>query len=121
MPEQRLVRAFLALYLTVGVAVLIGSVETVLAAYHGRIPGPDRVHALILGSLETLAALVFLIPRTMRAGAAVLIVIFLLAFALHAGRGEAHLDLLVYAAAVLFVRVHGVKGYSWSGGSLTSA
>jgi uncharacterized membrane protein YphA (DoxX/SURF4 family) len=121
MPQRSLVRAFLALYIIVGLTVLVGSIETVLAAYHGQIRSPDRVHALVLGSFETVAALVFLIPRTMRAGAAALLVIFLLAFVIHAGRGDAHLDLLVYAAAVLFVRVHGVQGYSWGGGDLTSA
>ena len=115
MPQKSLVRAFLALYVTVGVAVLILSIETVLGAYHGRIGGADRVHALVIGSLETIAAVVFLIPRTMRTGAAALIAIFLLAFAIHASQGGLHLDLLVYTAAVLFVRVHGVQGYSWAG------
>lgn len=53
----------------------------------------------------------FLIPRTMRWGAAALLVIFALAFGLHLLGGHPNLDLLIYAAAVVFIRVHGVQGY----------
>jgi hypothetical protein len=50
----------------------------------------------------------------MRWGAAGLLVVFLLAFALHTVEGHPPLTLMVYAAGVLFVRVHGVEGYRWS-------
>jgi hypothetical protein len=114
MPPQSLVRAFLALYLAVGVIVLIESVSTVLAAVNGGFSSHDRPHALILGAIESVAAILFLIPRTMRAGAALLLVVFGLAFALHLAGGHPNLDLLVFAAAVFFVRVHGVRGYRWT-------
>ncbi len=114
MPSRALVRAFLALYVTLGAIVLVESIDTVMAATHGDIHGHTRVHALILGSFEIVAAALFLIPRTMRWGAAGLLVIFALAFAIHTIDGQPPLNLLVFAAAVLFVRVHGVTGYRWA-------
>lgn len=115
MPERSLVRAFLALYVALGAVVLVQSIETVVAATGGGFPFHDRLHALILGSFETLAAALFLFPRTMPWGAAGLLLIFGLGFALHALQGSPPLTLVVYAAGVLFVRVHGVTGYRWSG------
>ena len=114
MPSPSLVRSFLALYLTVGIIIAIESVETVVAALHGGFSPHDRPHAIVLGTLEAVAALLFLIPRTMRWGAGALLLIFALAFGLHLASGHPNLDLLIYAAAVLFVRVHGVRGYRWS-------
>jgi hypothetical protein len=109
MPNRALVRAFVALYVTLGAVVLVQSIQTVLNARRGQLPPGDKLHALILGSLETGAALLFLVPRTMRVGAAGLLAIFALAFLLHATEGDLHLTLLVYAAGVLFVRIHGVR------------
>jgi uncharacterized membrane protein YphA (DoxX/SURF4 family) len=110
MPDRRLVRAFLALYATIGVVVLIQSIQTVLAARRGALPQQDRLHATVLGSLEAGAALLFLLPRTMRLGAVGLLAVFAIAFALHASRGDVSSTLLVYAAAVFFVRTHGIVG-----------
>ena len=112
-PPRSLVRAFLALYVTLGLVILVESVETVLRARPGAFHGPDRLHALILGGLEAAAA-AFLVPRAMHVGAAVLLAIFALAFGLHALQGSPNLVLLVYGAGVLFVRVHGVAGYRWT-------
>lgn len=113
-PPRPLVRAFLALYVTLGLVVLVESVATVLHAQAGGFHGPDRLHAAILGSLEAVAAVAFLVPRAMHVGAAVLLVIFALAFGLHVLQGEPNLVLLVYGAGVLFVRIHGVSGYRWA-------
>lgn len=88
MPARSLVRAFLALSIALGAVIIIQSVQAV-------------------------AALFFLIPRTMRIGAVALVAIFALAFGLHALGGQPNLALLVYAAGVLFVRNHVVKGYRW--------
>jgi hypothetical protein len=109
MASRPLARAFLALYVTLGLVVLIQSVETIVAARRGEIAGPNRHHALILGAVEAGAALLFLVPRTMRVGAVTLLAIFALAFGLHALSGDLPLALLVYAAGVLFVYVHGVR------------
>jgi hypothetical protein len=107
-PDRPLFRQFVVLYVTLGLVVLIQSVETAVAAVRGTIPPADQHHALILGTLETIAAVLFLVPRTMRLGADLLLVIFGLAFVLHALRGDPPLTLLVYGAAALFVRTHGV-------------
>ena len=100
--EARYLRhAFLLFHLVLGVALLWGSVHTVLHL------GPSDPHALIIGTVEALAAVAFLLPRTMRLGAGVLLAVLALGFVLHAARGEWRPDLLVYAAGVLLVGVHG--------------
>ncbi|MGH8370398.1 MAG: hypothetical protein ACRESC_05400 [Gammaproteobacteria bacterium] len=96
-----------------GIVIFVQSVETVFAAYRGSISPPDKYHALILGTIEAVAAVLFLIPKTMRTGSVALLVILVLAFALHALRGELNLTLLVYAAGVIFVGLHGVDEYKW--------
>ena len=114
MAPRTLLRAFLALYVTLGIVVLVQSVQTIIAAGHGAVASsPDRIHAILVGSVEAIAALVFLVPRTMGIGANTLLAVFALAFSLHAIEGHPNLTLLVYAAAVLFVRIHGVRGYGW--------
>ncbi|MGH7497558.1 MAG: hypothetical protein ACREL3_01770 [Gemmatimonadales bacterium] len=98
---ERLRRAFLAFHLVLGLALLWGSVHTVLHL------GPTDLHARLIGSVEALGAVAFLVPRTLRLGAAVLLVTLGLAVVLHGARGEWRPDLLVYAAGVMLVAVHG--------------
>ena len=118
MATKSLVRSFVGLYLTVGVVVFIQSLQAVLAAVQGHLPAADQRHAMLLGSIEAIAAILFLVPRTVRHGADVLLVIFGLAFVLHAMRGELSLTLVVYGAAVLFVRAHGAP---WSSSAPAAA
>jgi hypothetical protein len=100
MPQHSTLRGtFLAFHLVLGLALLWGSVHTVLHA-------GDDLHARAIGSVEAVGAVLFLIPRTLRPGAMILLVIILLAAALHAARGEWRPDLLVYAAGVALVAVH---------------
>jgi uncharacterized membrane protein YphA (DoxX/SURF4 family) len=94
-------RAFVALHLVLGLALLWGGVHT--AVHHGAF---DR-HARIIGAVEAVGAAAFLIPRALRFGAALLLFTMLGGVLLHAVRGEFQPDLLVYAAGVLFVAVHG--------------
>jgi hypothetical protein len=98
---RHLRHAFLLFQLVLGAALLWGSVHTVLHL------GPSDPHALVIGTVEAVAAAAFLLPRTMRLGAGVLLVVIALAFVIHAARGEWRPDLLVYAAGVLLVAVHG--------------
>ena len=105
MPSRNLVRAFVLLWWTLGVALLIGSIQTArgaLASGHSTHP-----HLLLLGAVEAAAALLFLIPRTLRLGAAGLLLTLIVALLVHAGLHQLRWDLLVYSAAVLFVAVHG--------------
>lgn len=98
---ERLRRAFVAFHLVLGLALLWGSIHTVLHL------GPNDLHARLIGSLEALGAIAFLVPRSLRFGAATLLLTLVLAAALHAVRGEWRPDLLVYAAGVLLVAAHG--------------
>ena len=109
MPARRtLVRAFVALYVTVGIVVLIQSLHLLLDARRGEFAGPERFHVAFLAVLEILAAILFLIPRTMQLGAGALLVIFAGAFAMHLFQGQPPWQVLVDAAAVWFVRAHGL-------------
>jgi hypothetical protein len=102
---RQLRHAFLLFHLVLGAALLWGSVHTVLHL------GPSDRHALLIGTIEAVAAAAFLLRRTMRIGAGVLVAVLGLAFLIHATRGEWRPDLLVYAAGVLLVGVHGdVRG-----------
>ncbi len=65
------------------------------------------LHLTLLSSSETVAALLFLWPRTMRLGGGVLIAILTVAAVAHALRGEFPGALLVYLAAVVFVTLQG--------------
>ena len=93
-------RAFIAFPLILGLALLWGSLHTVLHS------SSTDLHARRIGSIEALGALAFLVPRTLRAGAALLLVTLVLAVVLHLARGEFRADLLVYAAGVLLVATH---------------
>jgi hypothetical protein len=53
------------------------------------------------------AAVLFLVPRTMRFGAIGLLLTFFIALTVHALEGELNADLLLYAVGCIFVLVHG--------------
>jgi hypothetical protein len=104
MQHRLVVRAFIALWWIVGLLLVWYSLRTV----SGTFDDPARPHIAILAALEAAAAILFLIPRTMRIGGASLLVIFAIAFVLHAVHREFASQLILYAAAVAFVVVHGV-------------
>ena len=104
MPPRSLLRAFLALWLTTGVVLVIASVATVREAWLAPHVNP---HLVALGSIEALAALLFMIPRTFRAGAIGLLVTIGAAFVVHAALGQFRGDLLLYGTVIAFVLVHG--------------
>lgn len=105
MPPQRLLRSFLFLWLATGFVLLFGSVETARSALQ---PGTHlNPHLLVLASVEALAAILFVIPRSMRLGAVGLLATIFIAFSVHAALHEFRADLLLYGAVVLFVLIHG--------------
>jgi uncharacterized membrane protein YphA (DoxX/SURF4 family) len=106
MPPRRLVCAFVALWWTLGLVLLWLSVRTVIQAAGSGVSHED-LHAVILGSIEAIAAVLFLIPPTMRVGGIGLLLTFAIAFLVHTTRGQFAAPLLIYAAGVLFVIVHG--------------
>lgn len=106
MPSKYIARAFLALWWTLGVLLVVYSVQTAWHALAAPRDGID-VHVAILASVEAIAGLLFLVPKTMRAGGACLLAVFAVAFVLHGRKGEFASQLLLYAVAVSFVMVHG--------------
>lgn len=66
---------------------------------------PLGSHLAILAGIEAIAALLFLYPRTLKIGSVLLLLIFLFAIIVHGIPDE--LELIVYAAGVIFVTVHG--------------
>jgi hypothetical protein len=106
MPSKSIVRAFLALWWTLGILLVVYSVQT---AWHALARGRDGidVHVAILASVEAISGLLFLVPKTMRAGGACLLAVFAVAFVLHGRQGEFASQLLLYAVVVSFVMVHG--------------
>jgi hypothetical protein len=105
MPEQNTARAFLALWWTLGILLVAYSVQT---AWHSLAASSGiDVHVAILASAEAIAGLLFLMPKTMRAGGVCLLAVFALALVLHGMKGEFESQLLIYAVAVSFVMVHG--------------
>ena len=105
MDNNQLRRAFIIFHLALGIIVLVESLLTLLhldRMAQGQIP--HRVLAVLAGA-EALAALLFLIPATLRLGAVSLMAIFFAALAFHGLHGQWNLSLLVYAAGVFLVMI----------------
>lgn len=104
MPPQRLMRGFLFLWLATGVALLYGSFDTIRSAVD---PAHANPHLALLAAVEGAAAVLLLIPRSMRIGAIGLLITIFVAFAVHSVLHEFRADLLLYGAAVSFILNHG--------------
>ena len=105
MPPRSLLRAFLALWLITGGILLVTSLTTIRAAW--VVLDHVNPHLVTLGSIEAVAAVLFLIPRTFRAGAIGLIATIGVAFVTHLALAQFRGDLLLYGAVVWFALVHG--------------
>src|SRR5690349_1128992 len=85
MPPRALLRGFLRLWLTTGVVLLVASVAT---AWSGLAARPHtNPHLVVLGAIEAIGAALFVVPRAMRWGAALLLATIGVAFAVHAALG----------------------------------
>jgi hypothetical protein len=113
--DQSLRRSFIALHLTLGVVIVVESARTLFHAFGAL---AEHHHLAMLGSVEIVAALLFLWPRTLRIGGWTLVAIFLVAVLTHSLRGEFPAAMLVYAAAALYVTLHGA---AWRGGDSQAA
>lgn len=105
MPPRNLLRAFIALWLVSAGVLLIASLSTIREALASG--GGVNPHLVALGSLEALAAVLFMIPRTFRVGAIGLLVTIGAAFVTHTVLGQFRGDLVLYGTVVAFVLVHG--------------
>lgn len=97
-------RSFTAFHLVLGVGILWLAVRSVIGALHAG-GGHHNPHIAVLAAVEAIGALLFLVPRTLRLGAALLLLTIAAAAAMHATAGELRIDLLVYAAGVWLVAV----------------
>jgi hypothetical protein len=88
---------------TLGIIIAIASVQTAWRAYPEiHAAGHHGIHAwtaLVLGSIEAIGAILFLLPRTLTAGGWILLAVFAVAFTFHGLQGDFRGDLLIYAAA----------------------
>src|ERR1043165_4059518 len=102
----RLLRcSFIAFHITLGLTLLVLSVRSAVFALGGGSHPHSHVAALAL--IEAAGAVLFLVPRSIRAGGALLLFSIGLALLLHGTEGQLRGDLLVYAVGTWFVMVHG--------------
>jgi hypothetical protein len=97
-------RAFQLFHAILGLGLLTMSLFALSHALHDL--GGHGHYAFVAG-LEALGAVLLLIPRTVRWGGAVLLVVLLPGFAYHLAQGDWEIQLLIFAAGVWFVMVHG--------------
>jgi hypothetical protein len=98
---------FVVLHLTLGLIVLYGSVRTALGGLHAGASGGGNWHLVLLGTLEAVGAVLFLLPRCTRLGGGIMLATFAIAIMAHAVQREVPGNLLVYAVATWFVMAHG--------------
>ena len=103
MISPRVRGAFMVFHAVLGGALLIMSHNTLFHALHEHGVG----HLTFVAALEMLGALLLLIPRTLKVGGVALLVVLVPGFIVHLTRGEWELQLLIYAAGVWFVMMHG--------------
>lgn len=104
MSDRTLRRSFIVLHLAL---VLVAVVESGQMLQHAIRALAEHHDLVIFGGLQLLAGLLFLLPRTLRVGGAVLVAAFAHAAMYQAINGEFPAAPLVYTAAALFVTVHG--------------
>ena len=92
----------------VGIVVFIASAETFFNSAHKLAYGSVHNAFLpLLSGTEALGAVLFLIPKTMRIGSFLLLVVFAIALLFHLAHGEWGVGfLVVYIAAVVAVRAN---------------
>ena len=101
-------RAFMLFHAILGGVLLLNGVSAVSHALH-ELDGP-HAHLAIVGSLEALGALLFLIPRTVRWGGGALLIVLLGGLAMHLIEGEwQELHYAIYASGVWLVMAHGAE------------
>ena len=99
-------RSFIGFHLSLGVTLFYLSARTVVQAVHSG-SGHLDPHLAIIGSVELIGAVLFLVPRLLRVGGALLLFSIGVAFLTHLAAGQFRGDLLVYATGTWFVMAHG--------------
>ncbi len=94
-------QAVVLFHLILGLVVLYESGATVYRVFSLHAQNPLGSHPALLAMIEAIAALLFLLPSTVRIGGWILIVVFSIAIFTHGFLQE--LPLLVYAVGVILV------------------
>lgn len=110
MPAADVRRAFIVLHSVLGLGLLVATLQTLV--HMMRDHGGPGLHLGFVIAVEAIGAVLFMIPRTLRVGAIALLIVLVGGFAAHLTRGELEVQLLIYAAAVWFVLIHGA---AWGG------
>jgi hypothetical protein len=107
MSHRFLRHSFIGFHLTLGLVVVAQSLITLLHSV--GLGGAHHVNLALacLAGAEMVAALLFLLPATLKSGAVALLGIFTFAVVFHGLHGEFQSTLLVYAAGVMLVMAHG--------------
>ncbi len=105
MTSRSFQRVFALFHVVLALVVFLVSIGALWRAMAPQPHGNPNLHLVILAGIEALAAILFLIPKSLDVGGTVLLVVFGIALAIHGIRGQ--LSLFVYAAGVLLVMVHG--------------
>jgi hypothetical protein len=98
-------RTFVLFHLMLGTVIFVESVLTVVHSLHSQTQSHLASLLPWFAGLEALAAVMLLVPQTIKVGGSLLLLIFLAALIVH-GPAE-QMPLFVYAAGVIFVMVHG--------------
>ena len=98
-------RTFVTFHVTLAVVVFIESVLAVIHALHSTTQSHLGTILPYFAGLEAVAALMLLIPWTLRIGGGLLLAIFAAALVVHGPADQ--MALFVYAAGVIFLMVHG--------------
>jgi hypothetical protein len=94
--------ALTAFHWVLGLFLLYASATTAWNAIRWG-GGRYERHVAVLAAVEAVGAVLFLVPRTLRAGAIILLATIGVAFLVHLAFREARVDLMVYAAGVALV------------------
>lgn len=93
--------AFVALWWTLGIVILLESARPFVRELTGAEPITPPLATL--AGAEIIGALLFLTPSLVKYGAAILLAVFAVAIVVHLARGEFPGSLLVYAAGAFYV------------------
>ncbi len=102
-------RTFIIFHTTLTAVIFIESTYTLWDALAAHKFGRLSLHAALVSGGELIGAVLFIIPKTLQAGGVILLIIFAVVLTVHGVRAE--LPILVYAAGVVFIMVHG-SGFS---------
>lgn len=114
MIDSRVRQAFMVFHAVLAGSLLVLSHNTLFHALHEHGFG----HLAFVAALEMLGAVLLLIPRTLQIGGIALLIVLIPGFIVHVSRGEWELQLLIYAAGVYFIMVHGA---AWGRGRTAGA